>query len=67
MIAGDDQQFVPVLPQCPEVVGGILKLTLARALGQITADDDEIGLFFFQPVDRCCNDVRVICAKVNVR
>ena len=67
MIAGDDQQRESVLPQCPEVIGSILKLLLSRALGQVTADYDEIGPFFFQPINRGCDDVRVICPKMYIR
>ena len=67
MIAGNDQQSKPVVPQRAQIIGGIAKLALARALGQVTADDDEIGLFFLQPVDRRRDDIRVICAKMNVR
>ncbi len=67
MIAGDDQQWELILPQCPEVIGSILKLLLSRALGQVTADYDEIGPFFCQPINRGGNDVRVICTKMYIR
>jgi len=67
MIPRNDQQLEPILPQRPQVIGGIPKLARARALGQVPADDHEIGLFVFQPFDGCGDDCRIIGTKMNVR
>jgi len=67
MIARHDEQFQPVIAQRGQVIGGIPELAFARALGQVPADDHEIGLSFLQPVDRCRDDVAIIGAEMNVR
>jgi len=67
VIAGNNQQPVPVIPQAGQVIGSIPELALSRTLGQVAADDDEIGLSFLQPVNRGRDDGRIIGAEMNVR
>ncbi len=44
MIAGDAKHFVARLAQPVEKGAGVLELLGSRALGEVAADDDEIGL-----------------------
>ena len=66
MVAGDAQYLVPPLLQLFEEMTGFAKLLGACALGEIAANDDEVG---FQLVDFCLDrldDLLVVCAEMQV-
>ena len=67
VIARNGQDLVPGRAQAVEPGRGLPELVDPRALGEIAADDDQIGLLLFQPGLRRRHDLWIVGAEMNVR
>jgi len=66
MIAGNDQQFQPRRAQPVEPCGRCAELLDPRALGQVAADDDQVGPTLLQPGCGGVDYARIVRAEMNV-
>jgi hypothetical protein len=67
VVTRDSQDLVPAFAQPLEEAARVLELLCPRALGEVAADDDKIGL---QPVDAGLNgfnQILVMGAEMQVR
>ena len=66
MIAGYDKGRTARCTQAIQIGGGLPELLHLGPLGQITADDHEVGLVRIYPGKRCFHNEWIVRAKMNV-
>ena len=66
MIARHDQRLEPRGVQATEPGGGLAELVDAGALGEVAADDHQVGLALLQPGGGGVDDLGIVRAEMDV-
>src|SRR5690606_7054699 len=66
VISGDRQHLNPAGAEALDEICRLPELAGAGALGEVSADDDQFWLALDQPGLECSDDLRIVCAKVNI-